>query len=158
VCERAAGRVVNVGSVAGRFAVPGPRAYSASKFALRALTEVADYELRPFGVRAILVEPPFVDTPLAAGLDPAGEFPDSAYERLYARFARFAHEQYESALAPSDVAEPTATGRRSRRRPRGASTEPGRRSLPSYAPPSSSASAASSASSCTCSLPPAVIR
>jgi len=87
--------------------VPGPRSGGSDRND-RLNPAYAD---RSAGPRARLpglpdgVEPPFVDTPLAADLDPAGEFPDSAYERLYARFARFAREQYESAIAPSDVAE-----------------------------------------------------
>lgn len=60
--RRGSGTVVNVGSVAGRKAMPGNAAYSASKFGLRGVHEVLQEELRGTGVRATLVEPGAVDT------------------------------------------------------------------------------------------------
>jgi uncharacterized protein len=54
--------VVNVASVAGRIAVPGSSAYTASKFALVGWTEAVRPELAPRGVRVSLVEPGFVPT------------------------------------------------------------------------------------------------
>jgi NAD(P)-dependent dehydrogenase (short-subunit alcohol dehydrogenase family) len=43
--------------VAGLLAAPFGGAYSASKHAVEALSEAAWYELRPFGVRVVLIEP-----------------------------------------------------------------------------------------------------
>lgn len=68
--ERAAGTIVNVGSVSGRRAFPGNGAYSASKFGLRGWHEVLLEELRGTGVRATLLEPAATDTPLWDPLDP----------------------------------------------------------------------------------------
>ncbi len=65
-----AGLVVNVGSVAGRRAFPENSAYSASKFGLRGFHEVLLEEMRGTGVRACLLEPGAVDTPLWDPLDP----------------------------------------------------------------------------------------
>lgn len=67
---RRSGHVVNVGSVAGRVAMPGNGAYSASKYGLRGLHEVLAEEVRGSGVRATLVEPAATDTPLWDALDP----------------------------------------------------------------------------------------
>ena len=53
----AKGRVVNVGSISGRVAWPYNGTYAASKHAFDALTYAMQVELRPFGVRVILVEP-----------------------------------------------------------------------------------------------------
>ncbi|MEA3245988.1 MAG: SDR family NAD(P)-dependent oxidoreductase, partial [Gemmatimonadota bacterium] len=61
---RGSGHIVTVGSVADRSARPGNAAYSASKFGLRALHEVIRAELRGTGVRASLVSPGPVDTPI----------------------------------------------------------------------------------------------
>ncbi len=68
--ERGSGLIVNIGSVAGRRAYPGNAAYSASKFGLRGLHEVLLEEIRGTGVRATLVEPAAVDTPLWDPLRP----------------------------------------------------------------------------------------
>ena len=62
--ERGAGHIVTIGSIADRVAFPENGAYAASKFGLRALHEVMRAELRGTGVRATLVAPGPVDTPL----------------------------------------------------------------------------------------------
>lgn len=67
---RRSGRIVNVGSVAGRRAFPGNAAYGASKFGVRGMHEVLLEELRGSGVTATLVEPAATDTPLWDPLDP----------------------------------------------------------------------------------------
>jgi NAD(P)-dependent dehydrogenase (short-subunit alcohol dehydrogenase family) len=60
--RQGSGRIVNVSSIAGHVAVPLLGAYCSSKFALRALTEAMDNEVRRFGVRAVLVEPGVIRT------------------------------------------------------------------------------------------------
>ena len=55
--ERTNGTIVNVGSVSGQIGSPAVGAYSASKFALRGLTNVMRMELAPFGLRVVLIEP-----------------------------------------------------------------------------------------------------
>lgn len=68
--ERGAGRIINIGSVAGRRGFPGNGAYAASKFGLRGLHEVLVEELRGSGVGATLIEPAATDTSLWDPLDP----------------------------------------------------------------------------------------
>lgn len=53
----AKGRIVNIGSIHGRVALPLYGPYSASKYALVALTEALRVEVAPWGIRAMLVEP-----------------------------------------------------------------------------------------------------
>lgn len=74
------GLVINVGSVAGWRAFPENGAYAASKFGLRGFHEVLLEELRGTGVRACLLEPGAVDTPIWDPLDPdtAAHLPDRA--------------------------------------------------------------------------------
>jgi NAD(P)-dependent dehydrogenase (short-subunit alcohol dehydrogenase family) len=55
--RRGQGRIVNMGSIAGRAAVPFIGPYAASKFALEALTDVMRLELRPWGIHVAIVEP-----------------------------------------------------------------------------------------------------
>ena len=61
--------IVNVGSVAGLTA-HYPVAYTASKWALRGLSQVAAMELGPRGIRVNSVHPGFIDTPMTASAKP----------------------------------------------------------------------------------------
>lgn len=60
----ARGRIVNMGSVAGRMATPFLGAYGASKFALEALTDALRLELAPWSISVSIVEPAAVATPI----------------------------------------------------------------------------------------------
>jgi len=51
------GCIVSVSSVAGQFSAPLIGAYCASKFALEALSDALRGEVRPFGIRVVIVEP-----------------------------------------------------------------------------------------------------
>lgn len=51
------GLIINLSSVAGFVVWPGWGAYSATKFAVEALSEAMTHELAPLGIRAIAVEP-----------------------------------------------------------------------------------------------------
>ncbi len=78
---RGSGTIVTLGSIADRSVFPENGAYAASKFGVRALHEAMRMELRGSGVRATLVSPGPVDTPLWDPLNPderAGFTPRSA--------------------------------------------------------------------------------
>lgn len=60
--RQATGRIINVGSMAGRLAMPFLGAYAASKGALRSLTDALRLELRPWDIRVCLVEPGVIST------------------------------------------------------------------------------------------------
>ena len=51
------GRVVNLSSMGGRFTFPGGGFYHASKHAVESVSDALRYELAPFGVAVVLVEP-----------------------------------------------------------------------------------------------------
>lgn len=67
---RRAGHIVTIGSVADRAIFPGNASYAPSKYGARALHEVLRLETRGSGVRATLVSPGQVDTPLWDEVDP----------------------------------------------------------------------------------------
>jgi len=60
--KRGSGVIVNVSSINGRVSSPLRAAYSASKFALEALTESLHLEVRHFGIRCVLIEPGNIGT------------------------------------------------------------------------------------------------
>lgn len=62
--RQARGRVVNMGSIAGRGAIPLMGPYAASKFALEALTDVMRLELQQWGIEVSIVEPGAIATPI----------------------------------------------------------------------------------------------
>jgi NADP-dependent 3-hydroxy acid dehydrogenase YdfG len=68
--ERGTGHIITIGSIADHSTFPGNAAYSASKFGSRALHEVLRAETRGSGVRASLISPGPVDTPIWDEIDP----------------------------------------------------------------------------------------
>ena len=60
--ERGSGVIVNVSSIAGRVSAPLGGFYSASKYAVEALSEALHYEMGHFGIRVAIVEPGGFDT------------------------------------------------------------------------------------------------
>ena len=65
-----AGRVVNIGSMGGRFTFPGGGFYHASKHAVEAVSDALRLEVAPFGVQVVLIQPgpvqsAFVDSAVA---------------------------------------------------------------------------------------------
>jgi NAD(P)-dependent dehydrogenase (short-subunit alcohol dehydrogenase family) len=60
--QNSGGTIVNVSSVGGRIGVPVLSAYQSTKFALEGLSESMSYELEPFGIRVVIIEPGFIRT------------------------------------------------------------------------------------------------
>ena len=58
------GRVINIGSISGRAAMPFLAPYSASKHALAGITDSLRLEVRPYGIRVALIEPGAIATPI----------------------------------------------------------------------------------------------
>lgn len=55
--ERGSGRILNLSSVAGQMSMPFSGVYSATKFAVEALSDALRVEVAPFGIKVILIEP-----------------------------------------------------------------------------------------------------
>jgi NAD(P)-dependent dehydrogenase (short-subunit alcohol dehydrogenase family) len=96
------GCIINVTSVAGRIACSPLGAYSASKFALEALSEALAQEVRSFNVRVAVVQPGIIDTAMARRIE------DVATDVNYPQVRRFGH-MFEASLEhptpPAIVAE-----------------------------------------------------
>jgi NAD(P)-dependent dehydrogenase (short-subunit alcohol dehydrogenase family) len=83
------GRIVFISSVSGRISTPWTGAYNASKFALEGLADALRIELRPWGIKVIIVEPSSTDTDLwrtaLEQLDRTEAALSAEHRRLYAR-------------------------------------------------------------------------
>ena len=97
---RGAGRIINIGSVAGRIARPLSSVYDSTKHALEAITDGLRGELAPFGIEVVLIRPgfiwtEFVDTAIAVSAQavdnpgPYAPYMDS-FSAAYRRVKRIA--------------------------------------------------------------------
>lgn len=105
--ERRAGRIINVGSVAGRLTFPLHGAYHASKYAVEALSDALRAELAPFGVKVILIEPGPIKSEFADRSARALEKvrkPGSPYEHAYTAVVAYKKSKSASAPGPECVA------------------------------------------------------
>jgi NAD(P)-dependent dehydrogenase (short-subunit alcohol dehydrogenase family) len=117
------GRIVNISSMNGSIALPMVGAYSASKFALEALSDALRIELRPWKIPISLIRPGQVGTEIFSKARLALEERSQAippelrdgYEKLYARAARFNERGAKAATPPAAVARTVLKALRARR-------------------------------------------
>jgi NAD(P)-dependent dehydrogenase (short-subunit alcohol dehydrogenase family) len=76
--KQRSGRILNISSGNGIFGLPGASAYVSTKFAIEGLSESIAYELEPFGIKVILIEPGFIRTNFANAIVVAKRAQDSA--------------------------------------------------------------------------------
>ena len=67
------GHIVNIASLAGRFAIPGAAVYTGTKYAVVGMTEAVAAEYRDSGVNFTAIMPSKVLTELSSGTDDAGQ-------------------------------------------------------------------------------------
>jgi len=79
------GRIVNVSSIAGRMSMPFYGTYSATKYSIEAISDALRYEMQPFGVDVVIVEPGPIDTGFNERARKKLEkyLPDSIYSNRY---------------------------------------------------------------------------
>lgn len=107
--RRARGRIVNMGSIAGRGTIPMMGPYSASKHALEALTDALRLELYPWGIEVSIIEPGAIATPiwdksLRISLDVEAEM-SAEGKKLYGAAAQRIREAVGHAAARAIPAE-----------------------------------------------------
>jgi NAD(P)-dependent dehydrogenase (short-subunit alcohol dehydrogenase family) len=102
------GRIVNLSSIGGRLTFPGGGFYHGTKYAVEAISDALRFEVRPFGVKVILVEPgtvltPFGDTAMASISDGG---PYAAFKEGLAETVKGAYEgaMARMAISPEKVA------------------------------------------------------
>ncbi|GEK89457.1 3-oxoacyl-[acyl-carrier protein] reductase [Alkalibacterium putridalgicola] len=67
--ERGSGTIINVGSQATHVAGPGGSAYITSKHAIEGFTKQLAYDFGEKGIKANLIAPGFIDTPMTEGIE-----------------------------------------------------------------------------------------
>ncbi|MDP2674153.1 MAG: SDR family oxidoreductase [Dehalococcoidia bacterium] len=86
--SQGSGTIVTVGSLAGKATAPFSGIYSASKHAVEALSDALYYELQPFGIRVVLIEPGGFETEIETNSQRARRFTEaSVYLEAERRFA-----------------------------------------------------------------------
>jgi NAD(P)-dependent dehydrogenase (short-subunit alcohol dehydrogenase family) len=101
------GRIINLSSIAGRLSTPVNGPYSASKFAVEALSDALRLELGSFNIDVVLIEPAGVNTQFqsTAGSQSRHLLADtsSPYGDLYRKSEQFAARMGRNALDPGVV-------------------------------------------------------
>lgn len=92
--------IINVTSVTGKISYSPLTAYSASKFALEALSEALAGEMKPFGVRVAIVQPGIIATAMPHAIADVAPSPYRQVGQLAALFAA----SLEHPVPPSVVA------------------------------------------------------
>lgn len=105
-----AGRIVNIGSMGGRITFPVGGYYHATKYAVEAITDALRNEVRPFGIKVVLVEPGLIRTQFgdtAMGSEAHTPIDSSPYAALLAASASTTTGGYDNpmlATGPETVA------------------------------------------------------
>jgi NAD(P)-dependent dehydrogenase (short-subunit alcohol dehydrogenase family) len=110
--KQKSGTIVNVSSVEGRIGLPVLSAYHSTKFALEGLSESMAYELDPFGIRVIIIEPGVIRTNIMNSSAPAKKAldPKSPYFSLMQKMEnRFKSMMENESSPPEEVAKVTAS-------------------------------------------------
>jgi NAD(P)-dependent dehydrogenase (short-subunit alcohol dehydrogenase family) len=114
--EAGSGTIVNVSSVNGRAPAAFGAVYSATKFALEAVSEALVFEVEPFGIRVVVVEPGQFDTAVfpkmqaATTVDPSSPYADREAKLLAASLP--GKDGAADPAGAADVIVAAATGER----------------------------------------------
>ena len=103
--DLSAGRIVNIGSAAGRIGIPFLSAYAASKHGLEGLSESLRRELLLYGIKVIMIVLGFVKTAIwdkAEALD-LSAYDGTPYSGLVEAFRSFMVSEGRSGLEPKQI-------------------------------------------------------
>jgi NAD(P)-dependent dehydrogenase (short-subunit alcohol dehydrogenase family) len=101
------GTIINISSGVGRFGLPGSSAYVSTKFAVEGLSESMSYELEPFGIKVVLVEPGVIKTNFVDGMVIArkSQDPKSPYSQIIQKMVTGLEEMMKNGSSPDLVAK-----------------------------------------------------
>ena len=103
--KQKSGTIVNISSGAGRFGYAGASAYISTKFAVEGLSESMSYELEPFGIKVILVEPGVIRTNVFKNIVTAkkSQNPNSPYSQIMQKMSTSFEHMLENASSSPDL-------------------------------------------------------
>jgi len=103
--KQGSGTIVNVSSVVGRIGFPASPAYISSKFALEGLSESLRFELAPFGVDVIIIEPGVIKTNFMKNMKMAKKSElDTVYKDITTKVVSGVKMMVEMGTPPKEVA------------------------------------------------------
>jgi NAD(P)-dependent dehydrogenase (short-subunit alcohol dehydrogenase family) len=104
--DQKSGIIINISSGLGRFGIATNSAYVSSKFAVEGLTESISYELEPFGIRTIIIEPGIIKTNFlnSSKLARKERDPNSPYKNFMQNSEKGINKLNESGQDPGIVA------------------------------------------------------
>jgi NAD(P)-dependent dehydrogenase (short-subunit alcohol dehydrogenase family) len=106
--KQKSGIIVNMSSIGGRIGFPLSPAYVSTKFALEGLSESMTYELEPFGIKVVIVEPGMIKTKFMEGLVIANKAIDTAsslYHKMLQKVQSVLDSMYKNGTLPDEVAK-----------------------------------------------------
>jgi NAD(P)-dependent dehydrogenase (short-subunit alcohol dehydrogenase family) len=105
--KQGSGRIINISSIAGRKATPVNWAYSAAKTALEALSDSLRWELAPFGIKVVAIEPGSIKTRFGEKTEAHAQAilgnPASPYRLLYKQYQQFSAGMQRNEPGPEAV-------------------------------------------------------
>ena len=101
--KQGTGDIVNISSIAGRIGFPVSTAYISSKFAIEGLSESLRYELGPFGVDVIIIEPGVIKTNFFDSMKTAKK-DDDVYKEITEKVISGVKMMAEMGTPPKEVA------------------------------------------------------
>jgi len=105
--QNGGGIIVNVSSINGLVPFPVISAYVGTKFALEGLSESMSYELEPFGIKVILIEPGAIGSNFMRGsvLSKRALDPELPYSEFVQKVRVKISSDHENATQPEEVAK-----------------------------------------------------
>jgi NAD(P)-dependent dehydrogenase (short-subunit alcohol dehydrogenase family) len=93
------GKIVNISSMGAQLVFPGGGFYHGTKWALDAITDALRFEVKGFGVDAILIQPGLITTEFGSTATASiGEGSDGPYAKFNKRLAKATTETYEKGI------------------------------------------------------------
>jgi short-subunit dehydrogenase len=101
------GTIINISSGAGQVGFPGISAYVSTKFAIEGFSESLTYELLPYGIKVVIIEPGVIKTNFFRNCKVSEHSvkKNSTYSTSLDKFQKNIEIMQEHATSPTDVAK-----------------------------------------------------